>query len=149
MPSITQEGLESSKGPKDQPSSYCHSWQTWRVPRNQCEIFRAGGEREKPIERLPSFPTFTVLGHRGAWRAAVHGVAKSWRQLSNSTTTSLPPLYRSVAETRDLGNQDTGQIPLIKRTYSYCLQRSRSLARAMQSGALAGQPAQLVLRELC
>ena len=122
---------------------------TWRVPRNQYKIFRTGGEREKPIKHLPSFPVSTVLGHREAWHAAVHGVAKSWAWLSDSRTTTLPPISRSVAKTRGLGNQDTGRIPLIKRTYPWCLQRSRSLARAMQSRALARQPAQLVLRAFC
>ena len=27
-----------------------------------------------------------IVKYRGAWRATVHGVAKSWTQLSNSTT---------------------------------------------------------------
>ena len=29
-----------------------------------------------------------IVKNREAWRAVVHGVAKSWRQLSNETTTT-------------------------------------------------------------
>ena len=36
-----------------------------------------------------------ILEDREAWSAAVHGIAKSWTRLSNSTTTGL----RSVSTT--------------------------------------------------
>ena len=59
-----------------------------RVPRNQCETFRAGGERGKAVEHSPSFPVLTVAGRRGAWRAAARGVAESQitEQLNNIIT---------------------------------------------------------------
>ena len=33
------------------------------------------------------------LMDRGAWRTTVHGVAKSWTQLSDYTTTTMEPKY--------------------------------------------------------
>jgi len=36
---------------------------------------------------------------KGAWQAAVHGVAKSWTQLSDYTTTMLTAALFTIAKT--------------------------------------------------
>ena len=45
-----------------------------------------------------------ILRDREAWRAAVQGVAKSWRRLSDQTTTTylvLLPLFETKAQIRE------------------------------------------------
>ena len=39
-----------------------------------------------PQKRMPKYSCLGNPMDRGAWRATVHGVAKSWTQLSNCTT---------------------------------------------------------------
>ena len=39
-----------------------------------------------------------MVKHREAWHAAVHGVAKSWIQLSNSTTILLKLVQQTAEE---------------------------------------------------
>ena len=59
---------------------------------------------------LSKFPE-TVEDSRG-WRVAVHGVAKSQTQLSNSTTTKIkiPPYYCSVVKSLPVNATNLGLI---------------------------------------
>jgi len=43
---------------------------------------------EKEMATHSSIPCLETPTDRGAWRATVHGVTKSWTQLSNESTTT-------------------------------------------------------------
>ena len=45
---------------------------------------------------------------REAWRAAVHGVAKSWTWLSDWTTATREPLSRILSDEENLDMQAVG-----------------------------------------
>ena len=59
-------------------------------PANAGDLGSIPGLGRSPGEENVSPLQCCCLGHsmdRGAWQATVHGVAKSWTQLSDSTTT--------------------------------------------------------------
>lgn len=73
---ITQEGLElPSEGPERPAKVLLPQLAKRRVPRSQCETFRAGGERGDDRAFALLFRV-DCSGSRGAWRAAVRAVAR-------------------------------------------------------------------------
>ena len=62
------------------------------IPRSGRSLGEGNG---KPLQ-------YSCLGNpmdKGAWQAAVHGVAKSWTQLSDYTTTMLTAALFTIAKT--------------------------------------------------
>ena len=65
--------------------------------------------RENPLGKEMATHSYSCLGNpmdRGAWQATVFGVAKSWRQLSDYTTTNLT-LTASVTWNRSFKSESS------------------------------------------
>ena len=72
------EGLPCSSFGKE---SACNAGDLGLIP----ELGRSpGGGNSNPLQYL----CLENLMDRGAWQAVIHGIAKSWTRLSNSTTTN-------------------------------------------------------------